>query len=175
MRRASGESSTGTQDALVAHLWFTTGLRHHEADSGKLLSGETVMAARPFNDNGRSANGNRRCVWRQRQERQTRKGKKGEDTDKGKHKGKYESSSKFEGYCGHCGKWGHKQKYCPYKNTVAEVDEEESVEPPNSSASSSTARVTPPPPGLSSAGTAQSSTGSDGGSRAVWLALMMHE
>ena len=68
------ESSTGTQDTPVAQLWFTTGLRHHEADSGKLLSGETVMAARPFNDNGRSANGNRRCVWRQRQERQTRQG-----------------------------------------------------------------------------------------------------
>ena len=68
------ESSNGTQDTPVAHLWFTTGLRHHEADSGKFLSGETVMAARPFNDNGRSANGNRRCVWRQRQERQTRLG-----------------------------------------------------------------------------------------------------
>ena len=52
MRRASGESSTGTQDTLVAQLWFTTGLRHHEADSGKLLSGETVMAAKPFNDTG---------------------------------------------------------------------------------------------------------------------------
>ena len=57
------ESSTGTQDTPVAHLWFTTGLRHHEADSGKLLSGETVMAARPFNDNGRIENGNRRCAW----------------------------------------------------------------------------------------------------------------
>ena len=74
MRRASGDSSTGTQDTPVAHLWFTTGLRHHEADSGKLLSGETVMEARPFNDNGRSASGNRRCVLRQRQERQTRQG-----------------------------------------------------------------------------------------------------
>ena len=74
MRRAPGESSTGTQDTPAAHLWFTTRLRHHEADSGKLLSGETVMAARPFNDNGRSANGNRRCVWRQRQERLTRQG-----------------------------------------------------------------------------------------------------
>ena len=42
MRRASGESSTGTQDTPVAHQWFTTG--HHGADSGKLLSGETVMA-----------------------------------------------------------------------------------------------------------------------------------
>ena len=62
MRRASGESSTGTQDTPAAHLWFTTGLHHHEADGGKLLSGETVMAARPFNDHGRSANGNRRCV-----------------------------------------------------------------------------------------------------------------
>ena len=72
------------------------------------------------------------------------KGKKGKAKGKGKHKGKHESSPKFEGYCGHCGKWGHKQKYCRYKNTVAEVDEEESVEPPNSSVSSSTTRVTPP-------------------------------
>ena len=60
---------------------------------------------------------------------------------------------------GHCGKWGHKQKYCRYKNTVAEVDEEESVESPNSSASSSTTRVTLPPPNLTSAGIAQSTTG----------------
>ena len=44
MRRASGERTTGTQDTPAAHLWFTTGLRHHEADSGKLLSGETVVA-----------------------------------------------------------------------------------------------------------------------------------
>ena len=77
------------------------------------------------------------------------KGKKGKDKGKGKHKGKHESSPKFEGYCGHCGKWGHKQKDCRYKNTVAEVDEE-SVEQPNSSASSSTTRVTQPPPGLCS-------------------------
>ena len=40
------------------------------------------------------------------------KGKKGKDKGKGKHKGKHESSPKFEGYCGHCGKWGHKQKDC---------------------------------------------------------------
>ena len=66
MRRASGESSTRTQDTPVAHLRSTTGLRHHEADSGKLLSGETVMAARPFNDNGRSANGNRCMVTKAR-------------------------------------------------------------------------------------------------------------
>ena len=57
MRRAFGESSTETHDTPIAHLWFTTGLRHHEADSGKLLSGETVMAARPFNDKGRNAHG----------------------------------------------------------------------------------------------------------------------
>ena len=62
------------RDTPVAHLWCTTRLRHHEADSGKLLSGETVMAARPFNDNGRSANGNRLCVWGLRQERLTRQG-----------------------------------------------------------------------------------------------------
>ena len=74
--------------------------------------------------------------------------------------GKHQGSQKFGGYCGHCGKWGHKQKDRRYKNTVAEVDEEESVEPPNSSASSSsTNRVTLPPPCLSSAGAAQSTTG----------------
>ena len=77
----------------------------------------------------------------------------------GKHKGKHESSPKFDGCCGHCGKGRHKLKDCRYKNTVAEVDEEESVEPPSSGASSSTSRVTPPPPGLFSAGTAQSTTG----------------
>ena len=52
--RASGESSTGTQDTPVAHLWITTGLRH------KFLSDEMVMAVRPVNDNERNANGNRR-------------------------------------------------------------------------------------------------------------------
>ena len=61
-------------DTPAAHLWFTTGQRHHEVDSGKLLSDETVLAARPFNDNWRSADGNRRCVWRQRQEWQVRQG-----------------------------------------------------------------------------------------------------
>ena len=81
------------------------------------------------------------------------------DKGKGKHKGKHESSPEFEGYCGHCGKWGQKQKDCRCKNTVAEVDEEESVEPPNSSASSNTTRVTPPPHVLSSVGTAQSTAG----------------
>ena len=62
-------------------------------------------------------------------------GKTGKDKGKGKHKGKHESSPKFVGYCGHCGTWGHKQNDCRYKNTVAEVDEEESVEPPDNSAS----------------------------------------
>ena len=47
------------------------------------------------------------------------KGKKGKDKGKGKHKGKHKSSPKFEGYCGRCGKWGHKQKDCRFKNTVA--------------------------------------------------------
>ena len=70
------------------------------------------------------------------------KGKKGKDKGEGKHKGEHENSPKFEGCCGHCGTWGDKQKDCRCKNTVAEVDEEESVEPPNSSASSSTTRVT---------------------------------
>ena len=82
-----------------------------------------------------------------------------------------ESSLEFEGSCGHCGKWGHKEKDCRYKNTVAEVDEEEPVEPPNSS----TTRVTSAPPGLSSAGTVAVHDGNDfhadGGSRAVSLSL----
>ena len=143
------ESSTGTQNTPVAHLWFTTRLRHHEANSGKLLSGEKHA-----------------------------KGKKGKDKGKGEHKGKHESSPKFEGYCGHCGKWGRKQKDCRHKNIVAEVDEVESVEPPHSSASSSTTRVTPPPPGLSSAGTAQSTTGSistlmEAHAQSGWLCVLV--
>ena len=62
------------------------------------------------------------------------KGKIGRDKGKGTHQGKHESSPKFEGYCGHRGKWGHKQKDCRRKNAVAAVDGEESVEPPDSSA-----------------------------------------
>ena len=75
------------------------------------------------------------------------KSKKGKDKGKGKHKGKHESSPKFEGFCGHCGKWGHKQKDCRYKNT--DVDEEESVEPPRP----------------------ESQLHLHGGARAFWLAL----
>ena len=161
MRRASGESSTRTQDAPVAHLWFTTGLRHHEADSGKVLSGETVMAARPFNDKGRSANGNRRCVWRQRQERQTRQGQERQRT-----RAKESTRVNTRAVPSLRATVVTVESGDTSKNTVdtrvtfAEVDEEESVEPPNSSASSSTKRVTTPPPGLSLAGTAQSTTGS---------------
>ena len=98
MRRASGESSTGTQDTLVAHLWFTTGLRHHETDSGMLLNGETVMAAAPmeidaaYGDIGKKG--------------KHAKGQKGKDKGKGKLKGNHEGSSNLEGCCGHCGKWG---------------------------------------------------------------------
>ena len=59
----------------------------------------------------------------------------------------------------HCGKWVHKQKDCRYNNTVAEADEDKFVDPTSGSASSSTTRVTPAPSGLSSAGTAQPTTG----------------
>ena len=102
------------------------------------------------------------------------KGKKGKDKGKGKHKGKQENSPKFGGYYGHCRKWKHKQKDCRYKNTVAEVDEEGSVDPPSGSASSSTIRVTPSPPGLSSSGIAQSTTGMistlmEGHAQSGWL------
>ena len=33
------------------------------------------------------------------------KGKIDKDKGEGKHKGRHESSPKFEGYCSHCGKW----------------------------------------------------------------------
>ena len=101
------------------------------------------------------------------------KGKKGKD--KGKHKDKYESSPRFEGYCGHSGKWGHKQKYCRYKNTVAEVDEEESAEPSNRGCEQQ-----PYPSHTTTSWFVFSwncavhdgiDLHADGGSRAVWLAL----
>ena len=103
----SGESST----EFRTHLLLTCGSRPDyaimRAVSGKLLSGETVMAARPFNDNGRSANGNRRCVWRAKARKgKHAKGKKGKDKGKGKHKGKHEGAVlSLRAYCGHCGKW----------------------------------------------------------------------
>ena len=90
------------------------------------------------------------------------KGKKSKHA-KGKNskdKGKHENSSKFVAHCGHCGKWRHKQKDCRCKNTVAEVDQEESVEPPPSDASSSTTRGHTTTACLSSAGIVQSTTGS---------------
>ena len=57
---------------------------------------------------------------------------------------------------------------------MAEVDEEESVDPPSESASSSTTRVTLSLPGLSSAGSAQSTTGMiftlmEGHAQSRWL------
>ena len=96
------------------------------------------------------------CTETEARKANTPRARKARTKGKGKYKGEHESSPKFEGPLWSLWKVGHKQKDCRYKNTVAKVDEEESVEPPNSSASSSTTRVTPPPPGLSSAGTAQS-------------------
>ena len=82
------------------------------------------MAARTFNDNGRNTNGNRRRVCGDKGKKgKHAKGKKGKDKGKRKYKGKHESSPMFEGYCGHSGKWEHKQKDCRYENTVVEVDE----------------------------------------------------
>ena len=40
------------------------------------------------------------------------KGKKGKDKGKDNAQGKHEGSPKPEGYCGHRGKWWHKQKDC---------------------------------------------------------------
>ena len=147
------ESSTGTQDTPVAHLGSRPdyAIMRQTVDSYSVArrswqpSHSTTMGEAPmeidavYGDRGKKG--------------KHAKGKKGKDKGKGKHMGKHESCHKFEGYCGHCGKWGYKQKDCRYKNTVAEVDEE-SVEPQTAVQSSSTTRVTPPPPGLSSAGTA---------------------
>ena len=41
---------------------FEEGVVAETEDSGKLLSGETVMAAKLFNVTGRGTSGNRRCV-----------------------------------------------------------------------------------------------------------------
>ena len=103
-------------------------------------------------------------------------GKKGKDKGKGKQKGKHESSPKFEGNCSHCGKWGHKQKDCRYKNTVAEVDEEESVKPPKQQCEQEqhdTSHTTTSWFVFSwnCAVHDGNDLHADGGSRAVWLAL----
>ena len=149
---------------LRTHLWLTCRSRPDYAVMRQTVA-SCSMARRSWQPNHSTPMGEAPMeidsVYGDRGEKgKHAKGKKGKDKGKGKHKGKHEGSPKFEGYCGHCGKWGYKQKDCRYKNTVAEVDEEESVEPTNSSASSSTTRVTPPPPGLSSAGIAQSTVGS---------------
>ena len=53
MRSTSGASSIRTQNTSVAHLRFTTGLRHYEADREELLSGQKIMAAKPVIANGK--------------------------------------------------------------------------------------------------------------------------
>ena len=101
------ESSVGTQDTSVAHLWFTSRLCHHETDHAKLLSSETPMAAKPANVE--------KHHWKstpctETETRRAHTGKKAKDKGKVKHKGKQELTPNFNGYCGHCGKWGHKQR-----------------------------------------------------------------
>ena len=89
------------------------------------------------------------------------KGKNGKDNGEGKHKGKRESRPEFEGFCGLCGKWKHKQRQCLHKNPVADMGEEPTVIPPNngSNASGTTNRV---PPGLSAPGIPQMTAGISG-------------
>ena len=124
----------------------------------KLLSGETVNAAKPFNVNVRSTNGIDAVHGD--------KGKKGKHVTGKKGKGQGQRQRKSTWVNKRAARslratvvtvesGRHKQKDCGYNDTVAEVDEEETAEHPNSNASSSTHRVTPPPHGLSSTGTAQ--------------------
>ena len=146
---------------LRSHLLLTCGSRPDHAimrqTVGKLLSGETVMPAKPANVNGRSTHGHRRRVRCQRQKGRTRQRQEGQgqkaknSTTVNKRAAQSLMATVVTVESG-----GHKQKDCRYGNTVAEVDEEESVEPPNSSGSSSTNRGTSPLLGLISAGTAQS-------------------
>ena len=118
------------------------------------------MAAKPVNANGRSANGKSTlCTETKARKANTPRARKARTRAKKSTRVNMRAVLSLRSVVT-VEKWGHKQKYCRYKNIVAVVDEEESVEPPNSSATSSTTRVTPPPPGLSSAGTAQSTTGS---------------
>ena len=68
--------------------------------------------------------------------------------------GKVNRSPELEGYCGHCGKWRHKQKDCRERTLLLRWMRRRPL-----NFSSSTNRVTPPPPGLRSTGTAQSTAG----------------
>ena len=74
----------------VAHLWFTTRLRHHETDSGKPLSGETVMAAKPFSTPMEEVPMEIDAVFgdigKKGKHAKGKKGKKGKDKGKGKHR-----------------------------------------------------------------------------------------
>ena len=108
-------------DTPAAHLSFTSGLRHHEVDSGKLLSDETVMAARPFNDNWRSADRNRLCVWRQRQEWQVRQGQERQGPRQRKAKGKTRAVLSLKALVVTVESGDTSKKNCQYKNTVADL------------------------------------------------------
>ena len=104
------------------------------------------------------------------------KGKKDKDKGKGKHKGKHENSPKFEVLLWSLWKVRTQaERLSILESTVAEVDEEESVEPPNCRASSSTTRVKPLASrfvfGWNCAVQDGNNLHADGGSRAVWLAL----
>ena len=138
LRAASGESSTGNQDTFVAHLCFTTGPLHHEVDSGKLLSGETVMAAKPFQ--------------RQLEERQWKstlctetEARKANTPRARKARTRAKESTRVNTRAVLILRAtvvtvesGDTSRKTVNTITLAEVDEEESVEPPNSSASSRT-------------------------------------
>ena len=91
MRRTSGASSIRTQNTPVAHPRFTTGLRHHETDSGKLLCGKKTLAAKSSIANGRRSSGSRAVCGGKGNKGKSNKGKKGKDKGKGKHRNKQEN------------------------------------------------------------------------------------
>ena len=153
----AGESSARTQDTSVPHLWFTSRLCHHERDRGKLLGGETLMPA----NNGRSADRNRRRGRGQRQEGAiTSRVKKSRDKGKGKQKVSKRAARSSRAIVVIAELGDTDRATVATRTTVAEVDEEKTVEPPNhSNASSSTNRVPSSPPGFKSSGTAQATSG----------------
>jgi len=78
------------------------------------------------------------------------KGGKGkEDKDKSK---AGEKEEKFEGYCGKCGKWGHKQKVCRSSATVSEVTPQAPAQASSSSGQLAITCAAPPTSATPAAG-----------------------
>ena len=86
------------------------------------------------------------------------KGKSGKDKEKGNSKGKdteMEKGVRFKGYCGHCGKWVHRQQDCwsrhgkPVNSVETDTAEPQDVDPPSEQTPAPAAALTRlSPPGL---------------------------